>query len=79
MAEDSSKVIDLAGWRQRRLRLQSQEDYIRKLCSRCEAPEACGEAQARRLAEIQREVILDLLCRGRGPQKRQGEEREPEG
>ena len=57
------KVVDLARWRSKKLELQSQEDYIRKLCSRCGAagPPCCDDAHLRRLAEIQRQIILDLL------------------
>jgi hypothetical protein len=61
------KVIDLARWRARRLEIQSQEDYIHKLCERCgtDAPPCCGEEDLRRLVDIQRLVILDMLDGGR--------------
>lgn len=72
--EDRPKVVDLAQWRRKRRKLQAQEDYIGKLCHRCQdggLPGCCSPADLRRLAEIQRQVILDLLG--------EGEEGKPEG
>jgi hypothetical protein len=61
--ESPPKVVDLAGWRLKRLKLQSQEEYIRKLGERCGScrHEGCNEDDVRRLADIQRRLILDLL------------------
>ena len=73
-----AQVIDLAQWRRKKLELQSQEDYIRKLCTRCGGgPTRCGESDLRRLTEIQRQLILDLM---RSPDAPAGKgDKEPEG
>jgi hypothetical protein len=72
-----AKVLDMASWKARKSAIQSQEDYIRGLCERCGGgcPPSCGETDLKRLAEIQREIILDLL----GGSKPSREEKEPGG
>jgi uncharacterized cysteine cluster protein YcgN (CxxCxxCC family) len=64
--DDRPKVVDLSERRLKKQRLQSQEEYIHKLCDRCHDCCPRGEDDARRLAEIQRQIILDLLD-GRPP------------
>ncbi len=73
------KVVDLAKWRAKRLILQSQEEYIGKLCARCAAPglPPCGGPELERLAEIQRRIILELL--GAAPEAGTSQGKEPEG
>lgn len=60
MAEERPKVIDLAEWRLKRLRLRSQEECILYLPDLA-GPGACCEAEARRLAEIRRGIGLQLV------------------
>jgi hypothetical protein len=63
MAEERPKVIDLAEWRLKRLRLQSQTGCIQLYFPDLAGPGACGEAEARHLAEIRREIGLQLMRR----------------
>jgi hypothetical protein len=74
------KVVDLNERRLKKARLQSQAEYIDKLCHRCEGciPQGCSEADVRRLTEIQRQIILDLLGEDK-PQGERPEDEEPKG
>jgi len=68
--KEKAKVLDMASWRARKSLIQSQEEYIRGLCDRCGGGcGSCGEDELKRLAEIQRDIIVDLLGGSEAPRK----------